>query len=285
MSIDLKKGGFRKKKNKFTQVSNEALRDTNLSLKAKGLYALIQSYLTIENFTLYKSTLKSVCVEGEKAFESTWKELKDAGYLVQYRLQDPETKTFYYEYDLLDESDTELATEVHASQNRKTKNEKAIPPKREVMDNRYDGKGGEYNNTYINNTYSMYVGMYEKHLISSKEVKDFIANNYNKISLDLFEKILIETMNNNRVSKKDSYFVKTLKALIKNNIETIKQYEMYIEEYKSNKNKSTNKSINNTSKSVKPVKTRLHTVNETFRKYDEDELEKMLFENQKGKFK
>ena len=47
-------GTFRKKKIYFSQVSNEALRDENLSLKAKGLYALIQSYITIENFILYK---------------------------------------------------------------------------------------------------------------------------------------------------------------------------------------------------------------------------------------
>ena len=34
-----KNGKFRKKKVYFTQVSNVAIRDKNLSLKAKGLYA------------------------------------------------------------------------------------------------------------------------------------------------------------------------------------------------------------------------------------------------------
>jgi hypothetical protein len=48
----MENGSFRKKKTYFSQVSNEALRDNTLSLKAKGLYALIQSYITIENFTL-----------------------------------------------------------------------------------------------------------------------------------------------------------------------------------------------------------------------------------------
>ncbi|MGV1104071.1 RNA replicase [Clostridium perfringens] len=163
-------GQFRKKKIYFTQVSNVALRDSSLSLKAKGLYALIQSYLTIEDFTLYKNTLKKHLKEGEKAFESTWKELKDAAYLIQYRLQDPKSKQFYYEYELLDEPDIELANKIHNSQNRKKheekshtpkkvgmgekdeKSKKAIPTKREGMDNGYSGKVGVHNNTDLNNT-------------------------------------------------------------------------------------------------------------------------------------
>jgi hypothetical protein len=50
-------GVFRKKKVYFAQVSNEALRNSKLSLKAKGLYSLIQSYITIENFILYKKVI------------------------------------------------------------------------------------------------------------------------------------------------------------------------------------------------------------------------------------
>ena len=48
-------GKFRKKKIYFTQVSNYALRDKYLSFSAKGLYSLIQSYITIPDFDLYKS--------------------------------------------------------------------------------------------------------------------------------------------------------------------------------------------------------------------------------------
>jgi hypothetical protein len=125
-----KNGSFKQKKVYFSQVSNTALRDNNLSLKAKGLYALIQSYITIENFTLYKNTLKKNCSEGSKAFESTWKELKDKGYLIQERHQNEDGK-FYYLYDLLD-----------------------VPnhtPKKEGTVKRVYGKGGIYsNNDFIN---------------------------------------------------------------------------------------------------------------------------------------
>lgn len=140
-------GRFRKRKIFFTQVSNVALRDTNLSLKAKGLYALIQSYITIEDFTLYKTTLLKNCAEGKKAFESAWKELKDAGYLIQYKMQG-EKGYFYYEYELLDEPQVTEITETNHS---------IHTPKREIVDHGGNGtwipaQGGMFNNTNSNNT-------------------------------------------------------------------------------------------------------------------------------------
>lgn len=160
-------GAFKKKKVYFSQVSNIALRDNELSLKAKGLYALIQSYVTIEDFVLYKNNLKSQCSEGEKAFENTWKELKDKGYLIQYRFQDENTKQFFYEYELLDEKNVEMANKIHDAQNRKKQEEKihnppkvgmdngekSIPTISEGMANGYDGKVGGYNNTDPSHTY------------------------------------------------------------------------------------------------------------------------------------
>lgn len=94
-------GRFRKKRVYYTSISNEALRDEKLSLKAKGLYALIQSYLNIENFVLYKKYLKTLSKDGEKSFESAWKELVKSGYLVQYKYRG-EKGHYFYEYELLD---------------------------------------------------------------------------------------------------------------------------------------------------------------------------------------
>ena len=94
-------GRFRQKRVNFSMISNEILHDNTVSLKAKGLYCIIQSYVTIPNFVLYKSHLLKNCKEGSKAFETAWKELKDAGYLIQYRIRDKKGQ-FIYEYDLLD---------------------------------------------------------------------------------------------------------------------------------------------------------------------------------------
>ena len=129
-------GVFKKKKINFTQVSNTALRDENLSLKAKGLYSMIQSYVTIENFTLYKNTLIKQCKDKEGSFNTTWKELKDNGYLVQEKKR-TSSGSFYYEYDLLDEPFTtpQLSTPGSSTPGSST-----------------PGKTGVYNNTDLSNT-------------------------------------------------------------------------------------------------------------------------------------
>jgi len=128
--MDNNNGSFKSKRVYFSQVSNHAIRDNELSMKAKGLYSLIQSYITIENFILYKNTLKKQCKEGEKAFESAWKELKVRGYLLQDRHKHS-NGTFYYEYELLDE--------VHN-------------PKTEGVDNALYGEGGVFIKTNLTNT-------------------------------------------------------------------------------------------------------------------------------------
>jgi len=130
-----KNGQITAQRKNFSQVSNAPLRDKTLSLKAKGLYSIIESYINIPNFTLYKNTLKKDCLEGDTAFESAWKELKKSGYLTQTRKRDEEAKTFYYEYELLYELDNE-----------------SHPPKTYPPANRGTGKEGSYSNTDINNT-------------------------------------------------------------------------------------------------------------------------------------
>ena len=100
--------GFFRNKVPFVPISQVVAKDKELSLKAKGLYLLIQSYITIPNFKLYKSYLMSVCVEGQCSFDSAWNELKEKGYLKIYKIAKSDAKGFYYEYELLDaaESDT-----------------------------------------------------------------------------------------------------------------------------------------------------------------------------------
>ena len=102
-----------------------------MSLKAKGLYALIESYINIPNFILYKNMLKRRCIEGTTAFETAWRELKAEGYLIQHKTQ-TEKGYFRYEYELLDK--------------------RIQTPKTHPLDNPPHGKGGVYNNTDSSNT-------------------------------------------------------------------------------------------------------------------------------------
>ena len=265
-------GKFRKKKIYFTQVSNTALRDTNLSLKAKGLYALINSYITLEDFTLYKTTLLKNCAEGKKAFDAAWKELKDAGYLIQYRLQGEKGK-FYYEYELLDEPQSiemaEISQSIHI-------------PKKEVVDNggsgkRVTAKRGIYNNTNLNNTdlnntninnISSSAEEVEEEDKNSKDLKTIMSfcNNVNfKIKTIEIERLLV------------TYSLDKIIKAINSAISSSKQIENpygYLTAILNNMEQPKNIVIEN--KTATPTKGKLSEPNFTQREYDYDKLEKQL---------
>lgn len=145
---------FRNKDIPFTMVSRHIVDDTNISVSAKGTYLIIQTYITIPNFIVYKSFIQKKTGLGRSAFERVWKELKDAGYLKQYRMRD-EKNQIYYEYDLLDEPkinknnlcdniDTEIESESSTTFS-------VIREIRHTGNPSY-GKQGVYNNTDNNNT-------------------------------------------------------------------------------------------------------------------------------------
>lgn len=102
----MERGLFRVRGESFSMVSNAILQDTNISAKAKGMYAVIKYYSDNSDTEITKSYLQENCFqEGEKAFETMWKELKDNGYLKQYRIRDAENNLYVYEYKLLDTPD------------------------------------------------------------------------------------------------------------------------------------------------------------------------------------
>lgn len=273
-----KSGAFRKRRVSFAQVSNEALRDINLSLKAKGLYSLIQSYITIENFTLYKSYLESQCKEKQKAFDSAWKELKDNGYLVQYRLQDPEKKTFYYEYELLDVKDKSFADEIHAKQNRKSHT-----PKKDVMDKACYGEGGVYNNTLLNNIVLNNIYSISNSSLSFLDTLDNVTETTLELFLDSIKQTninFIEAIINYCINKKTK--IKTLDYLltiIYKNISTgiitedafIENLKLIREEQKKNKEKNIKSKIEKDNKKRIAEK----EINDMISKYKNIKLEQI----------
>ena len=99
--------GFFRNKTAFVPIPQVIAKDKELSLKAKGLYLLIQSYITIPNFKLYKSYLMSVCIEGQCSFDSAWNELKNKGYkvgllsnlrLMDYKRYEEQIKKINFDY-------------------------------------------------------------------------------------------------------------------------------------------------------------------------------------------
>ena len=133
---------FRPKRVNFAQISNVALHDSSLSLKAKGLYALIQSIITIPGIDLKISKIRGRCKEGDKAFDSAWKELKDAGYLKQDRIPNGLLQSgkrgYKYAYDLLDNPDPKSPAAINLD-----KHGNAIPPKKEFCHTPQKGVDGE----------------------------------------------------------------------------------------------------------------------------------------------
>lgn len=208
-------GDFRRTQDPFTMVNNTVIEDKNLSMKAKGLYLIIKHYITIPNFTLNKSYLMSLSKEGERAFESGWKELKDAGYLIQYRLKGEDGK-WVYEYELL-----------HTPR----KVEKAIVKKKKETDN---SKVDNYNKE-VKTKKAPVVQPTE----ASENTKDLLSNKNNST-----DNIPQNKKNNNGIKCKKEFKPNFVRA---------------------------NRFNNGT--------------NNSFANYDADELEKLLMENQKGKFK
>lgn len=96
-----KTGKFRVARKCFSMVSNTALQDADLSLGAKGLYAMIESYINIPNFTLYKNHLMEISGVSHNTFDKYWNELKDLGYLTVFKIQTQDG--FIYEYQLNEE--------------------------------------------------------------------------------------------------------------------------------------------------------------------------------------
>lgn len=94
-------GYFRSKKG-YTVVQNDITDDYLLSLKAKGLYLLIQSKIT----TPYKKWKKSEFIrksrDGEKSFCTAWNELKEHGYLKVHMY--PNGNSWRIEFELLNEA-------------------------------------------------------------------------------------------------------------------------------------------------------------------------------------
>ena len=223
----MESGQIRKKRKSFAQVSNTALMDQNLSLKAKGLYALIESLISIPNFTLYKSTLFKYTKEGTDAFESAWKELKKAGYLVQEKIQTH--KGFIYEYDLLDtpeernSNNSESPTPRFSTLGETTSGES-------IHGQSIDGKTGGFNNTQKSNTQENNTdinnttnnsAVVDTSTPSSEEIFDNVQN---KIFLEKMRLLDTYLLDQDFYTKPDAMFKRLISKLTKADKATVNSF-------------------------------------------------------------
>lgn len=147
-------GRFKQKKISFTATSNKVLFDDNLSMNTKTLHSMITYYISIPDFILYKSHLQKQTGVGITAFNRMWKELKENGYLVQYKLRD-EKGAFYYEYELFDEPQHPDMQNVHVEEKQKKNPDICFAHVDDAgMDDAVDGYRTPINKTIDNKTLS-----------------------------------------------------------------------------------------------------------------------------------
>ena len=80
----------------YTVMSNHHLRDTGLSLKAKGLLSMMLSLPEEWNYTT--RGLAAICKEGTDCIGSALRELEQTGYIVRNRIRDGKGKIVDVEY-------------------------------------------------------------------------------------------------------------------------------------------------------------------------------------------
>ena len=84
----------------YTTIYNEVLRDSTLSLDAKGLFSVIKSFVGLPGFALSKRRLSYACSDSGYLLNAAWKELKQKGYLQHYFSQS-ENGAFCHVYNLM----------------------------------------------------------------------------------------------------------------------------------------------------------------------------------------
>lgn len=272
-------GVFRTKQLPFTMILNNVLFDDNLSRDARLLYCMIQSKITIPDFTLYKTTLIKLFGANEKTFDKYWKELKDKGYLIQYKLTD-ENNRFYYEYDLLDTPDVELATKIH-SQNNAKKDKKNHTPLFGGVEVLPGGKLGGFNKTDFNKTDSVVVDALHPTILNVKQYlnKKDLSNKMMNDLKDLIEKHGQELVNqaieqaDNQGGKSFKYLQHIMNEWKDKGIKTIDQVkENNLDHDKKRTEKKQRKSINNQS----TVSNKVQKFNQMdSHDWDFDEIEKL----------
>lgn len=105
-----------KSKGHYTTMSNYHLRDTRLSLKAKGLLSLMLSLP--ENWDYSAKGLATQCCEGKDSVESALKELEREGYLVRQRTRLPTGCFSRVRYEIYEETIMKDRKTVHPNRGK-----------------------------------------------------------------------------------------------------------------------------------------------------------------------
>lgn len=118
-----------KKDKNYSTIHNGFLRRKDLSWKAKGIMAYILQLPDDWNVVL--SEVVKNATEGQSAFDSGWKELKDAGYVKRQPVKHEKTNKILYWETIVTESVSEKSHSVenHSVENHRQDNHKLLSTK------------------------------------------------------------------------------------------------------------------------------------------------------------
>lgn len=151
----------------YTVMSNEHLRNKEMSLKAKGLLSVMLSLPT--NWDYSVNGFCAICVESEKTIKSALNELKKFGYLVVTKKNPNETESGRYEY-------TYDVYETSQKQEGKKQGVEKQGVENYPQLNTNKSNKEELNTDLLKNTQKKKYGEFQNVLLTDEEVEKLKAN-------------------------------------------------------------------------------------------------------------
>lgn len=190
----------------YTVMSNFHLKDTGLTLKAKGLLSMMLSLPDEWNYTT--RGLAAICKEGVDAIGAALKELETAGYIVRTQLRDERGRISDTEYVIYEQPRPRPDTPSPGTASPDTENPDMVEPD---MDTPYLENPAQLNTKVINTQKSMTYGsnthsfvpsapaadgvtdVFEKREEILEQIEyDHICDRYNRQQIDEFVEIMLE---------------------------------------------------------------------------------------------
>ena len=271
----------------FTRVPNIILDEKNISAKALGVYVKIIRFQNATDHKIYISSLANELKEGKDAIRSAIHGLIELGYIEREALRNEKGHMNGYVYTVhaqpIVKSIVTPSSENPTSDNPVSDNTTLKKKINKKENNKKENKVVVVADEKENHLLDLYKTFKLEKRVMPHTIK-LLKEYTNKFDIDVFEQVFINASEED-VKKKYAYIKATLEELDKKNIRNIKDYEQDKETYKAKlEAKKTTKTASGTKGSNQVKTNKAHNVNNTFKKYEEKELEKLLKENQETKF-
>lgn len=257
----------------FTTIPNTILNDTRLSFKAVGVYVQILQYRNTGSHKVYLKSLANYRTDKKTAVSTALKELEMCGYISKEYIRNERGQMQGMKYIVRMNpivKSTENTTNEPNSENLISEKPTSENTPLKIKYNKKENIIKEN----IDDDETKLIDLYKSFKLEKRVMPHTtkLLKENKHISLEVFEQIFINATNKDNVYR---YLQEVIKDLNNNKITSLDDFTKHIES-----RKKTNKGNRNHKK-----KTTAHEINQTFKKYNSDELEKMLLENQKYKFK